>query len=340
MNRLLTPTLLAAMLAVWYGCAATEDAPPPSARATSSQSSPPASREPGAGGIVFTQDVAGTNVDARPAAIVNGRSVFWGELRPLLNEASGAAMLQELILDRLIDDAALAAGITMNADDLAGERRLMLEMLHDDPNVAIRLLDELRLQQGLGRIRFTALLKRNAVLRTLVRDRVDVTARDIERVYDALHGPKRQARLIVLPSLADARRTLARLESGESFVDLAIEVSTDASAARGGLLEPISRTDPSYPDTLLRTLWTLESGVPSSPILLDDQYAILLLVREIDAEPVDMEQVRPSLERRARLNLERLRMEQLARSMMADISVNIFDESLRESWNQMRRERP
>ncbi|HRQ76103.1 MAG TPA: peptidylprolyl isomerase [Phycisphaerales bacterium] len=332
-------TLLAATLPSWYGCAATEDAPPP-ARATASQTSPPAARESGTGNIVITQDVAGTSVDARPAAIVNGRSVFWGELRPLLNEVSGAAMLQELILDRLIDDAALAAGITINADDLAGERRLMLEMLHDDPNVAIRLLDELRVQQGLGRIRFSALLKRNAVLRALVRDRVEVTARDIERVYDALYGPKRQARLIVLPSLADARRTLARLENGESFIDLAIEVSTDASAARGGLLEPISRTDPSYPDTLLRTLWTLEPEVPSSPILLDDQYAVLMLVREIDAEPVDMEHVRPTLERRARLNQERLRMEQLARSMMADVSVNVFDESLRESWNQMRRERP
>lgn len=339
MNRLFTMTLLAATLPSWYGCAATEDAPPPT-RAAATQPSPPAARESSTGSIVITQDVAGTSVDARPAAIVNGRSVFWGELRPLLNEVSGAAMLQELILDRLIDDAALAAGITINADDLAGERRLMLEMLHDDPNVAIRLLDELRVQQGLGRIRFSALLKRNAVLRTLVRDRVEVTARDIERVYDALYGPKRQARLIVLPSLADARRTLARLENGESFVDLAIEVSTDASAARGGLLEPISRTDPSYPDTLLRTLWTLEAGIPSSPILLDDQYAVLLLVREIDAEPVDMEHVRPAIERRARLNQERLRMEQLARSMMADVSVNVFDESLRESWNQMRRERP
>src|SRR5690606_24712031 len=145
---------------------------------------------------------------------------------------------------------------------------------------------------------------------------------------------------IVLPSLDEARRALARLEAGEPFVDVAVEMSTDASAARGGLLEPVSRADPSYPDALLNALWSLEPGTPSSPILLDDQYAILLLVREIEGQDVQIEAVRPEVERSARLAQERLRMDQLARNLLSDARITIFDEALKESWNRMRRGQP
>ncbi|MCZ6542944.1 MAG: hypothetical protein O6768_04705, partial [Planctomycetota bacterium] len=42
--------------------------------------------------------ISSTVIDARPAAMVNGMVVEWGELRPLLNEAAGAEVLQEIIL--------------------------------------------------------------------------------------------------------------------------------------------------------------------------------------------------------------------------------------------------
>ncbi|MEE9130101.1 MAG: hypothetical protein V3T84_08790, partial [Phycisphaerales bacterium] len=61
-------------------------------------SGPPLATRPGGDEVVA---VVSTVVDARPAALVNGRVVQWGELRPLLNEAAGAVVLQEVILDRV-----------------------------------------------------------------------------------------------------------------------------------------------------------------------------------------------------------------------------------------------
>ncbi|MCH6551869.1 MAG: hypothetical protein IH804_07640, partial [Planctomycetes bacterium] len=116
-----------------------------------------------------------TVIDARPAALVDSKAVGWGELRPLLNEAAGAECLQEVILDRVLDTALADAGLMVGPDEVAAEQRQLLETLDRDPDVALRLLDELRARQGLGRTRFAGLLRRNAALRALVRDQVQVT---------------------------------------------------------------------------------------------------------------------------------------------------------------------
>ena len=49
--------------------------------------------------------VTATYIDARPAALIQGRMVEWGELRPLLNEVAGATVLQEVMLERVLKSA-------------------------------------------------------------------------------------------------------------------------------------------------------------------------------------------------------------------------------------------
>jgi hypothetical protein len=285
-------------------------------------------------------EVVATVLDARPVAIINGRRVDWGEIRPYVTEAAGGMILREHALDRRLAEEVAAAGIEITADALAGERRLMLEMLSDDPNTAIRLLSELRARQGLGTRRFEALLRRNASLRALVRDQVEVTDALIHQMYDVVHGPRRQARLMTLPTLREARQAIERLERGEFFGDVAVDVSTDASSSRGGLLEPISRHDPAYPDALRTTLWQLPLGEISSPIMLDDQYAVIQFIVESGGDDVSLENVRDDLARRVRLNHERMLMDRLARHLIVNSSFNILDESLKESWDMRRRAEP
>lgn len=304
---------------VWYGCTAAPDAKPAVA-------SPPQS----------AVEPAATVVDARPAALIDGRSITWGELRAMLSEIGGAQALREVALDRAVERMVAEAGITITPIDLDAERVLLRETLHDDPDVSLRLLNELRARQGLGPVRFNALMYRNAALRALVRDRVTVNDAAVQRMHDVLHGPKRQARLMVLPTLPAAKQAIDRLENGHFFGDVAVELSTDASATRGGLLEPISRSDASYPDALRGALWNLHVGEFSSPILLNDQYALLMLVREIEGDGVRLEAVRSEMQQRVRRQQERLLMDQLAREIIQNLSVTIFDDSLRESWRMSR----
>ena len=282
-------------------------------------------------------EIISTVVDARPAALINGQLVEWGELRPLLNEAAGARVLQEVVLDRMVSKALAEAGLTISQIDAEAEQRLLRESLSDDPNVAIRLERELRARQGLGRHRLARLLKRNASLRAMVRDGVEVTDEAVRRRYELVHGPKRQGRVIVVPTLAEALRAINRVKSGERFADVVVEVSTDTSAARGGLLEPMSRHDPSYPQAMRKALWALAPGGMSPAVLLGTQYAVVTLVRELKGDGTRIDDVRPRLERQVRLSQERLLMDQLARHLLADAAVTIIDDALQQSWEKQER---
>ncbi len=281
-----------------------------------------------------------TYIDARPAALVDGRVVQWGELRPLLNEAAGATILQEVILDRMLQTKLDRIGITINDNDLDRERQLFFETLSPDPDVAARLARELRARQGLGRQRLNRLLRRNAGLRAMVRDQVVISEESVFLTYEVQHGPTRRARLMVLPTLASAQAAIDRVTAGDFFGDVAVEVSTDASAARGGLLARISRVDPTYPEAMREALWVLEPGAISAPILLSREYAVLMLVEEVDGDGVSLKEVRSGIERQVRLTQERLLMDQEARRLLSDASVTIIDAALKESWDFSPRKRP
>ena len=284
---------------------------------------------------VETQIIS-TVVDARPAALVNGRVVQWGELRPLLNEAAGALVLQEVILDRIAAETLTRQGLQITNEDVDAEEQLFLQSLDPDPDLAVRLANKVRARQGLGPQRFQRLMRRNAMLRALIRGEVRLNEATIQRMFQMIYGPKRQARLMVVPGLAEAQAAIDRVNRGEAFADVAVQVSTDSSAARGGLLEPVSRADLSYPDALRQALWSLGSGEISSPVLLDTGYAVLMFVREFPGEGADPAQVRGEVERAARLQHERLLMDQLARQMLFQASVQIFDKSLQDNWSRQR----
>lgn len=338
------PSLLALVVAAeLYGCAAKPDSQSPSSsaeHATHLQSQP--GTHPNST-IILTQPAGGgepvaTVIDARPAALVDGRVLNWGELRPALNEIAGAQALHDAILDRKIAQALTERKITITEDDVARERKALIESLNDDPDIAFRLLDDLRHKQRLGRYRFESLLRRNAGLRSLVQNQVTITPDAIERMHQIVHGPKVQARIIVVPDLNTAQVVINRVNSGDRFADLAVEFSTDTSAARGGLLEPISLADPQYPESLRQTLSTLEPGHISGPVLLGDRYAVVMFVKREPGDGRTLDETREAMARLARLSQERVLMDQLARQMIAGASVTVFDEHLNEAWSRERGE--
>jgi parvulin-like peptidyl-prolyl isomerase len=273
-----------------------------------------------------------TVVDARPAALINGRSLHWGEMRPLLTEAAGAEILEEIILDRQLQNELERQNLVISPQDMARERKLLLERLSDDADLSIRLLRQLRSRERLGTARFDGLIWRNAALRRLVRDEVIVEEEAVKQLYEMLYGPRYQARLMVLSTLIDAQRAIERVEAGERFADVAVEISADSSAARGGLLEPISTIDPTFPDSIRRSLQWLTEGEVSSPILVDNGYAVLLLEQIVPRQDVLMSQVRSELEEQTQLNEERLRMDHYARHLLSSAPVTIFNDELNEAW--------
>lgn len=288
-----------------------------------------------AGGVI-TDIPAATTIDARPAALINGRAVSWGHLRPLMTEAAGGLALEELVMETQIRRALADSGRIISEGDVDAERERLLRSLHDDRDTAARLLRDLRLRRNLGSRRFQAMLWRKAALRALVADRVTVSDGQVEQMYRVIHGERRQARIVTANSLRDAEAAMRRLDAGEPFAKVAAEVSTDVSAARGGLLAAISPDDPAYPQLYRQTLAGLGVGQRSSPLLIDGQYVIMQLEEVAPATGTPLSEVRGELIDLAREQESQALMDRVAAQMLSDASVRIFDPALLESWGTRR----
>lgn len=278
-------------------------------------------------------------IEDRPVALVAGAAVTWDDLRASLGEAAGGAALEEAALGRLLERECAAKGITIAAEQVERERELAVETLlaeggAADREDAERLLGRVRTARGLGDARYGALLRRTAMLRALVQGDVRVSDGAVQQLYRLRFGEKYRARLIVTPTAAVASRAAERIKAGESFAAVAAEVSVDPSADRGGLIDPISPADETYPIVIRRAAEETPAGQVSRTLVLEGGFGLLLVESKIDArEPSGgLDAVRAELERGVRLRQERLLMNTLARRLLASADVQVLDRSVGWSW--------
>lgn len=303
---------------------------------------------------------AGAPVSAKAAgtavAVYDGGAVALADLKTALFEAAGGQILDEWLLDRLVQRRLAERGLAGAVDDaaIARERAILLRTLtpatpatpapgaaaphavSPDTDQAARILEQLRQRRGLGRTRFDSLLHRNAGLRRLVADQVVVTEIALEQAFQLQHGQRYVARLITTADFHDAVAVVRAAREGASFVDLAIDRSTDVSRQQGGRLEPISAADASYPLAIRAALARMEPGQVSDPIALDKGFAVLLLERKVPADAVQLDAVRDALVERVRLQAEATLMQQLARELLAGAEVLVLDPALQKSWTRHR----
>jgi parvulin-like peptidyl-prolyl isomerase len=307
-------SILVLCLPLAQGCGSTSDAPTQTRPARAERAN--------------DDRAAGRAVVDELFAIVNGEPRTWSAVRSRLAEAAGEEILQEIVLEQLLRRECRRAGIVISDSDLGREEELLLDQFSDDPDQAARLLDEVRERRGLGPVRYRMLLTRNAQLRALVADQIAVTPALVQQEYQLLHGDRYRIRLIVVPTLEDAAGARDQVINGRPFGEVATDTSIDISAQRGGLLDPISPADVTYPDVIREALPSLEVGRPSTPLSLGNRYAIIQLDEIIPGDGAPIETVRPMLTERIRLRQERIRMDELARSLLAAAEVTVFEDGV------------
>ena len=269
-------------------------------------------------------------------AIWQQSTVTWDRLRPVMGELAGSAALREVLLDELLAERARQRGIAPDEAALEREEATLLEFLDPDAAKARTLLAEVRVRQGLGPVRWRSLLWRNAVLRALVAPDVRVEEPQVVAAHDAAHGARRRTRVIAVPDLRTAQRVQERLAAGEPFEAVAADASTDPSAARGGLVTPMSRLDPGVPAAVREALWALSKpGDLSPPVLVPTGYLLVRFEGEDPGDGVALDAVRARAERSVRLAQERARMDTLAADLLRGVRPTIFDESMADSWNRV-----
>lgn len=283
----------------------------------------------------------------RPAATVGGERVDWSDLQAALAEAGGAAALEEFVIDRALEREIKARGARIGSSDLEAERALAFTAMTQDAGVgssaAGEVLDELRARRGLGPKRFERLLWRNAALRVLVRDGVTVSNDEIASGLAARFGERVEARIVVVRTEREAAAAREQLRPfvGDptaltaQFAAIATRQSLDASASRGGLLDPFSLEDATYPLALRQALRGLGGDQRlTDTVAIEGGYALALLEGR-SASPFTRRGGDEALmERQIRLRKERLAMDQLARRLLEASSVTVFDESLGWAWGR------
>ncbi len=272
-----------------------------------------------------------SEISTSPLAFIDGQPVTLEQMRPGLLETAGRVLLNEMILDRQLDMQLKQRNLQISDKDIAAEKQRLLDTLSDDPDEAARLLAQLRERRNLGDQRFAAFLTRNAELRALIADQVEVTPAAIRQEYDLTYGPRYRARVIVTATLRQAADLRQRAQS-EDFADLALQHSIDPSAATGGLLEPISAADPAYPQAIREVLMKLEPNQISDPVSIEGGFAILKLEATIPGSAEALPDVRDKLAEQVRRRAERLLMDQLARQLIAQANVVILDGDLHRVW--------
>ncbi len=264
----------------------------------------------------------------------NSEAISFAQMRPRLLEAAGGSILDELLLERALVRTLGLESIVIDEAAIAAEEAAALGALSKDRARAEQLLERLRSSQGLGTTRWHALLTRNAGLRALARKSSSISEENVRQAYDARHGPRRSARLIVVADLAQAQQARAQLDAGTPFGEVAARFSTDASASRGGLIAPMCKLDPSYPLAIREALFALAKGDRSEPVLIDGGYAILELRDETPGDGADPAAVRAECETAAQLAQERVEMDRIARHLLGEARPTVFDSNLEEAWQR------
>ena len=277
----------------------------------------------------------GASAMDRPPVMLRGEAISWDTLLPRLGEAAGALAVEEVVLERLLEGECARAGIRLTPEMLERERDLLVSTMGEAAGAttaqeAERLLDRVRRERGVGPVRFESQLRRSAMLRALVQDQVSLTEEALRLGYELRYGRAYRVRVIVVGTAREASAAVRRTRAGESFGEVAAMVSTDDSAARGGIIDPINLSDTSWPESIRRIVGMLEPGGISEPVSVDQGYAIVRLDEVIPA-PADrpsFEEARTSLVREVRLRQEQLLMARLARRLLDEAEVRVLDPSL------------
>lgn len=291
----------------------------------------------------------------KTVAIVGDTAVTQADVLPLLAEAAGGQVLDDLAMSIAVRQECQKRGIRVSDAMVREERALLGRQLA----IAARLpesegeglIEGARRGRGLGDRRFRMLLETNAGLRAIVRAdperAVSVTPEDVQTAYQLKHGPRVRGRLILVRSREAASRAAQAISSGRDFGEVAAELSVDPSAARGGQIEPVSPADSNYPVGVRRAMQTLAAGQTSEPIpvewggLAGTEAGFVIVRPEGSVSPSStpsQESVAAELEAEVRIVRERARMQRLGNQLVRSAGVSVVEPGMSWSWDRYRGE--
>jgi len=272
-----------------------------------------------------SSDPAGTG-RSNIALLVGGEPIGWDILRPLLAEAAGGEVVEELALEYSLRAELRARGLTVGDSQVEAARETWLALL-EDSGVSVEAEAEIRRRRGLGRERFRRLLWRNAALRALI-DPADVTVSDSEI---GLAKQIRTGRRYLVTGAITPAASDALLMAGAARDDAAGAAVGLWRAATAKNLTPfrtsMSLLDPAYPESVRRALPSVQIGQPSPAIAVENGFGIVVVEAVFESTPGSAIND-AAMRRELSIRKTRLEMERLARRLIDRADISRLDRSL------------
>lgn len=281
---------------------------------------------------------------SRTVATVNGVSLERRDLVDLLIRTHGLSLLQQMILRETAMQEARRKGVAINDADVDQEYEYTLQADQfngKDPDKLTparreQLIEDWVRSRGVSRDELQLAMERQACLRKLVQDRIDVDETLLRKEYDRTYGEKVEVRHIQIEAARYYPQIKQRLDRGEKFEDLARQFSINGlSKPRGGLLPPFSAADDTVPGVFIKTAFALQPGQYTNPIEAEGGVHVLLLERRIPAETVNFEDVRPALMRHVKARLTTTAMQDLGTRLLMAAELRIEEPGLRDQYKKL-----
>ncbi|QAY67163.1 peptidylprolyl isomerase [Paenibacillus protaetiae] len=172
---------------------------------------------------------------SKAVATINGDKITKDDLYNELVTAQGKTTLSDMITQKLIDQAAKDAGVTVTEDDINAEIASVTEQFGGQDQ-----LDSALQQYGMTMDDLRKNMDTQVKVRKILEPQTKVTDDDIKKYYDenkASFATPEQVRAshILVATKEEADAIKKQLDGGADFATLASQKSTDtASAANGG----------------------------------------------------------------------------------------------------------
>jgi parvulin-like peptidyl-prolyl isomerase len=190
------------------------------------------------------------------------------------------------------------------------------------------LLEQFLGQQRLSHQEFDMLVRTRAYLRKIAQPLLagKISEENVQEAFAQLYGETVRVRHIQCANLQEIAGAKRRLAAGESFAQVARELSRNTQSREvGGELPPFSRQTTGLPQSFKDAAFALKEGEISDPVSAEGEYHLIQMVQRIAPKVVKFEDVKESvrkdLEERLMMQAQKELLQQIAQQTLATIKI-------------------
>lgn len=212
-------------------------------------------------------------------ATAGGQSITDQQWMDELKKKHGDEVLIGMLNRMVVHKEAEVSAITVTDDEVRQELTRAMAGYESEE----QYYSQMQSQLGMTRQEVFAETSYHLILEAIATKGIEISEADIDHYLDQnpeRFTPKKQLQLSIIEvsSYEEAEQVMDRLEQGETFANLAKELSVnEESREHGGSLGRVEEDDPFLPEELLETASTLDAGDIAGPIQTKDTFVVIQL---------------------------------------------------------------